>query len=249
MRRLERRHVAFLTRGPISLFSHRVHGYVSKVTVLGQLTATIADMATDRRVLVAFDGPDAGGKTTMANRVAAALPGPVVRASIEGFHRRREVRMARGMDSPEGYYRDSFNLEALEDELLAPFLAGNELVRTRVFDYRTDEAVDAEFEAVPPSATLVIDGVFLLRPELRRWWNLGIYVHVPEEIALARAIARDSDVYGGPRETEVKYRSRYLPGQALYRMEAHPQDAALIVIDNSDPDRPEVLKWDVAAHV
>ena len=157
--------------------------------------------------------------------------------------------MARGMDSPEGYYRDSFNLEALEEELLSPFLAGNGLVRTRVFDYRIDEAVDAEFEAVPPSATLIIDGVFLLRPELRRWWNLGIYVHVPDEVSLARAIERDSDVYGGPRETEVKYRSRYLPGQALYRMEAHPQDAALIVIDNSDPDRPEVLKWDVAARV
>jgi uridine kinase len=249
MPRFERRHVAFLTRRPLSLYYRGGLGYVSRVTVLGQLTATISDMATSRRVLVAFDGPDAGGKTTMANRVAAALPGPVVRASVDGFHRRREFRMARGMDSPEGYYRDSFNLEALEEELLAPFLAGNELVRTRVFDYRTDEAVDAEFEAVPPSATLVIDGVFLLRPELRRWWNLGIYVHVPEEIALARAIARDSDMYGGPDETEVKYRSRYLPGQALYRMEAHPQDAALIVIDNSDPDRPEVLKWDVAAHV
>ena len=249
MRRFARRHVAFLTRGPISLYSGGVHGYVSRVTVLGQLTATIADMAEDRRVLVAFDGPDAGGKTTMANRVAAALPGPVVRASVEGFHRRREVRMARGMDSPEGYYRDSFNLEALEEELLSPFLAGNGLVRTRVFDYRIDEAVEAEFEAVPPCATLIIDGVFLLRPELRRWWNLGIYVHVPDEVSLTRAIARDSDMYGGPHETEVKYRSRYLPGQALYRMEAHPQDAALIVIDNSDPDRPEVLKWDVAAHV
>lgn len=223
--------------------------YVSKVTVLGQLTATIADMAQDRRVLVAFDGPDAGGKTTMANSVASTLPGAVVRASVEGFHRRREVRMARGLDSPEGYYRDSFNLEALEEELLSPFLAGNGLVRTRVFDYRTDQSVDGEFEAVLPSATLIIDGVFLLRPELRRWWNLGIYVHVPDEVSLARAIARDSDVYGGPEETEMKYRSRYLPGQALYRMEAHPQDAALVVIDNSDPDRPEVLKWDVAARV
>ncbi len=249
MRCFERLGVAFLTREPIFLFSKRVPRYVSRVTVLGQLTATIADMAQDRRVLVAFDGPDAGGKTTMANRVASALPGAVVRASVEGFHRRREVRMARGMDSPEGYYRDSFNLEALEEELLSPFLAGNGLVRTRVFDYRTDQAVDGEYEAVPPSATLIIDGVFLLRPELRRWWNLAIYVHVPDEVSLARAIARDSDVYGGPEETEMKYRSRYLPGQALYRMEAHPQDAALIVIDNSDADRPEVLKWDVAAHV
>jgi uridine kinase len=219
------------------------------VTVLGQLTATIADMSENRRVLVAFDGPDAGGKTTMANRVASALPGAVVRASAEGFHRRREVRMARGLDSPEGYYRDSFNLEAFEDELLSPFLAGNGLVRTRVFDYRTEEDVEWDYEAVPASATLIVDGVFLLRPELRRWWNLGIYVHVPDEVSLARAIARDSDVYGGPHETEMKYRSRYLPGQALYRMEARPQDAAHIVIDNSDPDRPEVMKWDVAARV
>jgi hypothetical protein len=32
-------------------------------------------------------------------------------------------------------------------------------------------------------------------------------------------------------------------------MESRPQDAALIVIDNSDPDRPEIMKWDVAARV
>ncbi len=249
MRRFVWQGVAFLTRRRIFLFSRRAPRYVSRVTVLGQLTATIADMAQDRRVLVAFDGPDAGGKTTMANHVAGALPGAVVRASVDGFHRRREFRMARGLDSPEGYYRDSFNLEALEEELLSPFLAGNGLVRTRVFDYRTDRTVDGEFETVPPGATLIIDGVFLLRPELRRWWNLGIYVHVPDEVSLARAIIRDADMYGGPEETEMKYRSRYLPGQALYRMEAHPQDAALIVIDNSDPDRPEVLKWDVAARV
>lgn len=219
------------------------------MTLIEHLTQTIADMASQRRVLVGIDGPDAAGKTTLSQRLAQELPGPAIRASIEGFHHHREFRMARGWESPEGYYRDSFNLGALEEHLLAPFLAGAPMVRTRVFDFRNDSEVESEFEHVPPLCTLIVDGVFLLRPELRRWWDLAIYVHVSEEVTLARALERDAGMFGSREEAEYRYRARYLPGQAMYRQEAHPQDAAHIVIDNSDAESPVVRKWDVAAHV
>ena len=96
---------------------------------------------------------------------------------------------------------------------------------------------------VPPDAALLVDGVFLLRPELRRWWTLGVYLHVPEEVTPARAVPRDLPLFGSVEGVEERYRRRYLPGQALYRAEAHPVDVAHVVVDNSDPAAPVVLRW------
>ncbi len=205
----------------------------------------IASHAPRDRVLVAFDGPDAAGKTMLADHLARTLPMPTLRASIDGFHRPKAERIARGFDSPQGYYRDSFNHAALEQNLLVPFQNGASEVRTRVFDYRVDAEVHEDPTWVPERCILLFDGVFLLRPEIAHWWDLAIYLHVPEEVILERAKVRDAPLFGSPEAVEARYRSRYLPGQALYRDEAKPQHAAHIVVDNSDPENPVALKWDV----
>lgn len=207
----------------------------------------MGSLAGSGRNLVAVDGPDAAGKTTLADRLARALGPNVLRASIDGFHHPRAIRMLRGFDSPRGYYHDSFNHEALEEHLLKPFALGAPTVRTRVFDFGTDSPVDAEPVAVPPDCTLLLDGVFLLRPQLRHWWNLAIYVHVPEHVSVARAVERDLELFGSREAVEARYRERYLPGQALYRDDAKPHSSAHIVLDNSDHDAPVVLKWDAPA--
>lgn len=218
--------------------------YHEAVGVIAGLERVIASHAPRDRVLVAFDGPDAAGKTTLADAVARALSVPTLRASIDGFHRPQSERLARGYDSPHGYYRDSFNHAALEENLLVPFQSGAPEVRTRVFDYRVDAEVDDDPTVVPQRCVLIFDGVFLLRPEIAHWWDLAIYLHVPEEVILERAKERDAHLFGSPEAVEVRYRARYLPGQALYRDEAKPQHFAHIVLDHTDPGNPVALKWD-----
>lgn len=211
------------------------------MSVLSRL-AKAADALVDHgRVLVAVDGPDAAGKTTLADELAATLTTPAVRASIDGFHRPRAARLRRGDRSPEGYYRDSFDLSTLEQQLLGPFARGASTVTTRAFDHRTDQP-DVVRENLPARAVLVVDGVFLLRPELRHWWTLSVYVHVPEAVTLARARVRDADELRGPDAVETRYRERYLPGQGLYRQEARPHDHADVVLDNSNPASPQLLR-------
>lgn len=78
------------------------------------------------RVLVAFDGPDAAGKTTPARAVADRLVRPSVWVSVDGWHNRREMRLRRGDDSAEGYYLDSLHYDALIHECLRPFASGGE---------------------------------------------------------------------------------------------------------------------------
>ncbi len=213
------------------------------MTLDADLAAAVDAVGGHGRTLVAVDGPDAAGKTTLADRVAALVDRPVVRASIDGFHAPSDVRLRRGSSSPEGCYRDSFDLDGLRDRLLEPFTEGAASVDVAVFGHRTDRPRQVRVDDVPPDAALLVDGVFLLRPELHRWWTLSVYLHVPEEVTLARAVRRDLPLFGSVEGVEERYRRRYLPGQALYRAEAHPVDVAHVVVDNSDPAAPEVLRW------
>lgn len=206
------------------------------------LAARVADLAAGRdRVLVGLDGPDAAGKTTLADRLAAALPVPVVRASIDGFHRPREDRLRRGADSPEGYYRDSFDYRALLAGCLVPFRDGAPTVHSARYDFRTDRPRDTTV-TVPARAVLVFDGVFLLRPELRPLWTLSVYLRISPAETLRRALVRDRDLFASAAETDHRYRTRYLPGQALYRAEADPEAAADVLVDNEDPTAPRVVR-------
>ena len=206
------------------------------------IATDVARLVSQRnRVLVAIDGPDAAGKTTLADSLVKNLRVPSVRASIDGFHRPREVRIKRGELSSVGYFRDSFDYPTLTDQLLLPFRTGASRVRTKNFDWRADVPVEQHSTAIPERAVLVFDGVFLLRPELRALWDLSVYLRVPEDDVLRRALTRDVGVLGGSDEVRELYESRYLPGQALYRTECGPEHLADVVVDNSDYVDPVIV--------
>lgn len=213
------------------------------MTVVQRLAAAVDALHPERRVLVAIDGPDAAGKTTLAARLAQLVVRPVVVASVDDWQHPRAVRRRRGDDSAEGYYRDAFDVGALTSELLAPFAAGARSVMTGRFDHRTDRVRRQQRDDVGTCAALVVEGVFLLRPELRDRWDLALHLHVPEDVVLARALERDGDALGGPEQVRTRYERRYLPGQALYRAEADPLGRADVLLDNRDPAAPVVLRW------
>lgn len=199
-----------------------------------------------QRVLVGVDGPDASGKTTLADRLASELHAadqPAPRCSIDAFHRPRADRYRRGELSAAGYYRDSFDLDAFLDGCARPFLGGADHIITGSFDFRTDAATDPHRTTVELPAVLLVDGVFLLRPELAGIWTLSVYLHISPEETLRRALHRDARLMGSTEEVRRRYLGRYLPGQALYRAEADPESVADIVVDNARPHAPRVRHW------
>ncbi len=201
-------------------------------------------LAVDRPhpVRVAIDGTDAAGKTILADELAplVAVSGrAVVRASVDGFHRPRAQRLARGSESPEGYYHDSFDYPVLREVLLDPLgPAGDRTIRRRVFDVRADEAVDCPSEQVPVDAILLFDGVFLLRRELRDVWDFAVFVAVPFDETVRRAARRDLEALGSGEAVRHRYAVRYVPGQKLYFEAEGPERAADVVVENGDPGCP-----------
>jgi uridine kinase len=214
-------------------------------TLTQRITRLVDHLGSHGRTAIAIDGADAAGKTTLAERVAAAASVPVCRASVDGFHAPVGARRKRGDLSPEGYYRDCFDYPALIDRLVSPFLAGAEAVETQVYDRRAEQ-VSRVSEPVSKAGVLLVDGVFLLRPGLRELWTVGIYLDVSEQETLARAVRRDAAFFGSRQTLIERYQRRYLPGQALYRDEAQPMLTADIVVDNEDPASPRIVTWNPA---
>jgi len=212
------------------------------------LLASVADMVAavscPHPLRVAIDGPDAAGKTTLANELAALLAQrgrEVIRASIDGFHRPRVERYEQGADSSLGYYEDSFDCERLRNELLQPLGPnGSRLYRSRIFDYRTDRPVEAAAERASDAAVLLFDGVFLLRPELADAWDFRIFVVAGFNEILRRVRVRDSELFGSAEKAERRYRKRYIPAQQGYFKSARPLDHADLVLINDDPLKPIV---------
>lgn len=210
--------------------------------LLTRLANEIEQLPSDPFVRVAVDGVDGSGKTTFARELKASLEGRgrhAIHTTIDKFHNPRSVRYALGKESPEGFYRDSFNLTALTSELLQPFgPSGNGQYRLGVFDLGSDSPKLEPVEQAPPDTILILDGVFLHRPELISWWSWSIWLEVSPAVALARWRTREGV---GSVDLNAAENARYIEGQQIYLVEAEPKRHARRVIDNNDLLAPRII--------
>lgn len=197
---------------------------------------------------VAVDGVDGAGKTTFADELAGVLRQrgrTVIRASVDGFHAPRAVRYRRGRTSPEGFYHDSYDYPGLRSALLGPLgPGGSGRYRTAILDHVTDAPVETPELVAAEGSILLLDGLFLHRPELRDLWNDSVFLHVDFEVSVPRGAARGPE-YGSP-DPGAESNRRYVEGNRLYFCEAEPQRHSGVVVDNNDLAAPFVIP---AGHV
>ena len=215
---------------------------MTRSTFIDWLVGKILAVRRPHPVRVGIDGVDGVGKTRLADDLVDAVQRsgrPVIRASVDGFHRPRSMRYRLGRHSPEGYFRDSFNYPALTHLLLAPLgPGGTRRYRRAVFDYRSDREITTPVEIAGDDAILLFDGVFLHRMELRSYWDLSVFLDAPFEVALARAAARD----GSSPDVSAPENRRYVEGQRLYLDSCEPGRAATVVVDNANLSSPAVIE-------
>ena len=211
-------------------------------SIMLYMVANVIGRFEKRPLLVAIDGKDTAGKTLLTHELNTLLlerGEQVITASVDGFHNPKETRYMRGEDSSEGYYRDSFNYDLMRENLLEPMgPLGNRLIRVQMFNHHLDEPIIGPDIIAQDNTVLIVEGIFLLRPELINYWDLKIYLDISDGEVLKRAIERDT---WEPEETRRRYLTRYIPGQYLYQTEANPLAQADIIIDNNEPDKPRIL--------
>jgi uridine kinase len=210
------------------------------------MTAEVADAILDLPVSrfhrVAIDGVDGAGKTHFADELAKELSGrgtPVVRASVDGFHNPARTRRRRGRNSPEGFYRDSYDYGRFIRLLLDPFgPEGSGNYVAQVYDWRREREVSRPPALAEPGTVLVVDGIFTHRDELVRFWDFSVWLDVPFEVAMPRGAQRADG--GLDPDPKAEANRRYVEGQRLYLAECNPRARASMVIDNTDLTNPAI---------
>ena len=94
---------------------------LTRQNLLIRISDAIIRVRRKHPLRVSIDGVDGAGKTTLADDLTPYIEMhgvPVIRASIDSFHQPRAVRYRRGIDSPEGFYYDSFDLKTLRVGLM-----------------------------------------------------------------------------------------------------------------------------------
>lgn len=215
-------------------------------TLLREVRDEVRQHFRGGRVILAVDGLDGAGKGDFADGLAAVFAEQDIaafRASVDGFHKPRAERYARGHASAEGFYHDSYDYETMRRVLIDPFRDGAQTSATTGFqlaawDADRDAPALSRWVTAPADAVLVVDGIFLLRPELRDLWDVSIWLDVSFERAFARLAAR----HGIDPNPDADTNARYRHGQELYAREAQPVAAASIVVENLDPAHPRRVR-------
>jgi uridine kinase len=188
--------------------------------VLEELGDALAAVhAADRLTRIGIDGVDGAGKTSLAEEIAQLLTKrgrPCVRVSLDFFERSPAERYARGELSPEGYYLDGFDVERLRAHVSS--IGG------------------------PPELVVVVDGIFLQRPELVDLWDAAVWVDADLDVAAERALERDLPRLDSIDAEHERYRFRYLPAQRRYIDEQRPGECATFVLRNTGLDEPELVR-------
>lgn len=152
------------------------------------------------------------------------MPG-VFRASLDDFKRPWRDRHLHDRETGEGYYRNAFDIDRIRTDLIGGFQAGQTMLCS--IDPITQIDHSTELVAVPDRAILIVDGVFALRPELCKLWDVRVWLDVDPPTSNLRATARDGQML-----------DRYSRSEEHYLTAAQPRKIADIVIDNADVAAP-----------
>jgi uridine kinase len=206
------------------------------------LEAHLARIPSTRVPIIGIDGIDAAGKTQFSAAIVTTLEQigrKCCLVHIDDFHNPKDVRYE-GNDEVKKYYFQSFAYERLVDSILQPIRQAGRLdVELNLLDLKTDTFSLRKRFYVTPQTVVVLEGVFLFRPELINFIDIRIFLRVSFEESLARA--RKRDLHIPPTEVASRYATKYHAAQRHYFQLVHPEEHAHIIIENDDYARPVLI--------
>lgn len=169
--------------------------------------------------LVAIAGGSASGKTWLADQLQAVLGVQSSRLEQDHFYRDWShlppaERARVNFDDPAALDWAHFGLTLIE-------LRAGEPSRRPIYDFHTHTR-RSETVTAQPAPIVLVDGLWLLhRPEIRKLFDLRIFLHCPEEERLRRRLARDTLERGRTAEAvERQFRETVAP---MHRQFVEPQ--------------------------
>ena len=176
----------------------------------------LASTASKRPLLVCIDGFRGSGKSTLTGSIREVAE---VSGVVEGddFYGPEDDDWA-GFSPREGYER-FFDHERLAREVLRPLSKG---AHTRYQGYDWQNNMLGAWLELRAEGVIVVEGVYMLRPPLRKYWDLSIFVDTPWPVRLERQVSR-----GENSEDDIRL---WTDAEKYYERTADPASRADLVL-------------------
>ena len=216
----------------------------AKKDVLDALVDDILHNYGRGRAVVAVDGVN--DTRSFADDLAASVTARghgVFRASMDRFYRPEAERVARGQSTAAEVYANAADYSTFRRVLVEPFrLGGSTAFVTAAFDAESNASIPAKWLTGPKDALLIVDCMFLNRPELRGLWNFSVWlepdVALPSDSVAAATGAAATDAAATDAAATQGFPVKRAEALAIYLAEAIPRTEATAIMNASDPNHP-----------
>ena len=199
--------------------------------VIDEILDARRTVSTERSVLTAMSGIDAGGKGYFTERLVGALRGKGVRAVAINVDAWLNIDRFDASGPAEHYYNNAIRFEEMFAETVLP-LRHRRSLRVEI-NYAEETSTEYErrsyeFEDVD---VIALEGIYLLKREFKPHYDRSVWVECGFETALERALARGQEGLP-PDETVRDYRDIYSPAQEIHFQRDNPKGAATLLVNN-----------------
>lgn len=151
-------------------------------------------------LIIGIAGGTGSGKSTVARKVAEALPGASVAfIEMDAYYRDFRHLTLEQLHQVNWDHPDAFDVELLSDHIAT--LAGGEAVEMPHYEFATHSR-SAHTRRIEPADVVVIDGILLLADaNIRAQCEVKVFVDADPDIRLIRRIRRDTAARGRSLES------------------------------------------------
>jgi len=192
-----------------------------------------ANIPETRSLLVGVSGIDGCGKGYVAAQLQAHLALHSVIPTIlnvDGWLNLPQKRFDQSALA-ENFYENAIRLDQFFTQLIVPLRNGRSVYL--VADFVEETAKDyckrtCDYQDV---SVVLVEGIFLFKPQYRKYFDLAIWIDCSFPTALARAIDRAQEGLS-PANTIAAYDTIYFPAQRIHLAQDKPRENADLIFEN-----------------
>lgn len=185
------------------------------------VVSLIRTRMTHSPFLIGIDGPGGSGKSHFARILSQAVPSASI-VKTDDFYT--------GSLEPHEILHEygRFDVGRLKSCVLDPLKQGKD-ARFQIYNWNTCSL--GHWRTVSSMKTVIVEGVYALKRELRSNYDFTIWVETPREIRLARGLERDGE------SARSQWEDEWMPREDEYMQDPDedPRAFADLVISGTDP--------------
>jgi len=192
-----------------------------------------ANVPETRSLLIGVSGIDGCGKGYLAAQLQAhlALRGVIPTIlNVDGWLNLPQKRFDQNAPAVN-FYENAIRLDQFFTELVLPLRNQRSIHLVADFVEETASAYRQHTYDYKDVTVVLVEGIFLFKPQYRKYFDLAIWIDCSFPTALARAIDRAQEGLS-PANTIAAYDTIYFPAQRIHLTRDKPRESADLIFEN-----------------